>query len=316
MQTLKHQSLGLPSLADGARVSFLTVDFSKPLFNLDLEQYEELSSKTTTVVHNAWTVNFNMSLSSFKPQLDGLFNLLVFVRECSRPSKMLYVSSISSTMSFRSDDGTTPEKHIATDFAPAPNGYAESKYVAEQIIASAAPKLMPQHSLAFARVGQIAGPAKEHGKWNTAEWFPSLIRSSINIGAIPNSLGSTFNSIDWVPIDLLAQIMVELALIRGHSTESIGSQISVYHPLNPRLTTWTALRDSILSELGSQAKKPIEVVSLRAWVAKVRKEAEMILNGDEKHDVDVGAILNRVPAARLLGFFEDLVISTCAPSPH
>ena len=310
-QIKKNQLLGLQSPPSNKRVSFLTVDLSQKFFNLTKSQYDELESKATLVIHNAWTVNFNLFLSSFKPQLDNLTNLLVFANKSAKSARFFYISSISSVISYCSTDGKTPEKPVTADTAPGPNGYSQSKYIAEQIIDYAAQAVRSSPSFAFARVGQIAGAANYSGIWNKAEWFPSMIISSVQIDAIPDSLGSTFDRIDWVPIDLLADILVELALRRGQSAASFTDpetqHADVYHPLNPHTTTWTALRGIVLDELSSHITKPIEIVPLRVWVAKVRKEAESMVDSGE--NVNLEAALRRNPAAKLIDFFEDLASS-------
>ncbi len=314
IQIEKNRRLGLQYPSSNNRISFLTVDLSQNLFNLTKAQYGEIISTATLVVHNAWSVNFNLPLSSFRPQLDNLVNLLTFAKDSAKPARLFYMSSISSVMSYRSKSGKTPEKTVTADSAPGPNGYAESKYVAEQIIDYAAQKMSSGASLAFARVGQIAGAADHSGMWNKNEWFPSMIVSSVHIGAIPDSLGPTFDWVDWVPIDILAVILVELALEGGQSTGSSTDfemhHADVYHPLSPHTTTWTALRAIVLDELSSKMKKPMEVVPLCLWIAKVRKEAEyMVDSGDNADNVDLEAALRNNPAAKLLDFFKDLMAS-------
>ena len=310
-QIEKNRLLGLQHPPSNKRISFLTVDLSQKFFNLTKSQYDELKSKTTIVIHNAWTVNFNLVLSSFKPQLENLTNLLAFACESAKPARFFYISSISSVISYCSKDGKTPEKPVTSDTAPGPNGYSQSKYVAEQIIDHAAQTVTSGPSFAFARVGQIAGAASHSGIWNKAEWFPSMIVSSVQIGAIPDSIGSTFDRIDWVPIDLLADILVELALERGQSAACLPASemqhADVYHPLNPHAASWTVLRAIVLDELTSQMKKPIEIVPLRVWIAKVRKEAESTVDNGE--NVDLEAALRRNPAAKLIDFYEDLASS-------
>ncbi|KAK3174025.1 putative NRPS-like protein biosynthetic cluster [Lepraria neglecta] len=310
-QIKKNRLLGLQNPPSDKRVSFLKVDLSQDLFHLTKSQYDELASKTTLVIHNAWTVNFNLSLSFFKPQLNNLVNLLAFANNSAKSARFFYISSISSVISYCSESGKTPEKPVTADSAPGPNGYSQSKYVAEHIIDYATQTVPSGFSLAFARVGQIAGATNHSGIWNKDEWFPSMIISSVQIGAIPESLGSTFDQIDWVPIDLLTDILVELALTRGQSTASYNGHgthhANVYHPLNSHKITWTELRATVLRELISHTKKPMEVIPLGTWIAKVRNDVESVVDRSENaNDANLEAALRNNPAARLLDFFEHL----------
>ena len=314
VQIRKNRLLGLQNPPSNHRVSFLKVDLSRKKFNLTEAQYKDLESKATLMIHNAWTVNFNLPLSSFQPQLDSLVNLLELANNSARAARFFYISSISSVISYRSTSGKTLEKPVTADTAPGPNGYSESKYVAEQIIDHAAQTVPSGPRVAFIRVGQIAGAANHSGLWNKDEWFPSMIISSVQIGALPDSLGPTFDRIDWIPIDLLADILIELALKRGQSAASCTTpethHADVYHPLNSHTTTWTELRAIVVHELSSQTKRPMETLPLRTWIAKVRNKAESTANSSENADnVDLEVALQSNPAAKLLDFFEGLVAS-------
>lgn len=60
-------------------------------------------------------------------------------------------------------------------------GYSESKWVAEEILASTTCQTrLPTISI---RLGQVAGSGS--GAWNVQEWVPSLIKSSLSLGRIP-----------------------------------------------------------------------------------------------------------------------------------
>ncbi|KAL6717631.1 hypothetical protein ACLMJK_005546 [Lecanora helva] len=313
-QMAQSRSLGLQYPSDEQRVSFMRADLSQPLFNLAKAQYDELTSRVTLVIHNAWTVNWNLPLPFFRPQLDGIVNLLTFANQCESPIRLFYVSSISSVMSYRSGCGNTPEIPIATDFTPGANGYGESKYVAEQILEYAASKKSAGIDLAFARVGQVAGAANHSGVWNKNEWFPSLVVSSANLGAIPESLGSAFAFIDWIPIDLLANVLVELALNKSQSMADLTSfetqHAEVFHPANVQTITWAKLRDTITKELEARTQKPVEIVPLRTWINMVCKAAETIAsNSDQIDTISLDTALRKIPAAKLLPFFENLVES-------
>jgi thioester reductase-like protein len=76
-------------------------------------------------------------------------------------------------------------------------GYAESKWVTEQILEVAAQTtgLKP----VIVRPGQLSGGPG--GAWKTSEWFPTLLRSSQLLGHLPAIPGvSTFeiNGGRWI----------------------------------------------------------------------------------------------------------------------
>ncbi|KAF7956004.1 hypothetical protein EAE96_004925 [Botrytis aclada] len=255
-KTLRDSRSQSADTAD-ARVTFFTTDLSKPQLGLRLEDYSNLL-QATRIIHNAWPVNFNLSLSSFRPSIEGLINLIALAVS-SAGGKLFFVSSISSVMGYKTSSGATPEDiiHASTDpneSIVGPNGYAESKYISELLISYASDKFSSHgHKFSLARVGQIAGPVRAQGMWNKTEWFPSLILSSIHVGCIPSSLGSSLGRIDWVPVDLLADIIADLAL--ANSLQSGGRSVQVFHPLNPNPKTWEDIREELVMHLCSISGK-------------------------------------------------------------
>lgn len=60
-------------------------------------------------------------------------------------------------------------------------GYTESKWVSEAIL-EVARSQFGLHTV-IVRVGQITGGV--NGSWNTAEWMPSMVRSSLHLKCFP-----------------------------------------------------------------------------------------------------------------------------------
>ncbi len=75
-----------------------------------------------------------------------------------------------------------PEKPVVPSSAIG-GGYSESKWVCEEILSVAATKtaLRP----VVVRVGQLSG-VSTNGFWNPKEWVPSLFKSSVHIGCLPD----------------------------------------------------------------------------------------------------------------------------------
>ena len=324
LQTKRNQARGLSTRLSPNRITFLTADLSKTHLGLESETYNKLLDVATLVIHNAWPVNFNLSLSSFRPQLAGLVNLIEFTSIASTSPHMLFISSISSVLSYRNNSLQTLEEVIFDDHAPGPNGYSESKYVSERLLDHAARRL--SINLSFARVGQVAGAVGYAGLWNKAEWLPSLVISSVHLGAIPDSLGPILDRIDWVPIDLLAEVLVELVLSENPEPRQIGSQDTltqannppnqarVFHPLNPHPTNWETIKPIITNALFSSAGKQLESVSPDIWLSKIRQEIESTAGSAHKlQDGDLDAFLRVNPAVKLLAFFEEMLPARTGP---
>ncbi|KAJ8067956.1 hypothetical protein OCU04_003538 [Sclerotinia nivalis] len=294
-----------------SRVTFLTTDLSKPYLGLQSEDYSKLL-QATRIIHNAWPVNFNLSLASFRPSIEGLLNLMTLAVS-STGGKLFFISSISSVMGYKTASSSTPEKIILPSTNPnkpivGPNGYAESKFLSEILISYASDKFSSHgYEFSLARVGQIAGPVKNKGIWNKTEWFPSLVLSSIHIGCIPSSLGSSLGKIDWVPVDLLADIITELTL-RKNPHAGQENTVQVFHPLNPHPKTWEAIKGELVEDLSTISGKPIEIVPLDVWIAKVKQDIEIKAGvGTTLKEGELDGILERNPAVKLLEFYEDVL---------
>ncbi|KAL2821419.1 hypothetical protein BDW59DRAFT_109738 [Aspergillus cavernicola] len=298
LQAARNQQRDLVYEIPSENVTYLTVDLTKNHFNLDATVYNTLLNKTTRVIHNAWPVNFNLSLRSFQPSLDGLLNLISFTTQAKLAPSLLFLSSISAITSYHTlseTSGPVPEEVITNPACTAAMGYGESKYLGERILNYASTKF-PSSAFGICRIGQIAGTAKDPRGWNRSEWLPSLIISSRYLKALPDSLGgSQFDIIDWVPIDELAPIVVEL------SASLVGtSSVQIFHCTNPRPISWASLLPVIAEEIGqpgSTTRDPSTAVTvpLTTWLQKLRDSIALELKAEQN------------PAAKLADFYEQLL---------
>ncbi|KAJ0426802.1 acetyl-CoA synthetase-like protein [Aspergillus carlsbadensis] len=294
---------------DLSRVTFSTADLSQPDFGLRPDVLDTLQQSATLIIHNAWAVNFNLSLPSFRPNLDSVVNLVNFSAQAPKAPHLFFISSISSTMGHRATNGLTPEAVIRTT-APAPNGYADSKYLAELLLDQAVKQGTLSHA-SFARVGQVAGSLRSRGLWNKAEWFPSLVISSLHVGALPDTLGPAMDRVDWMPIDLLADVLVGLALGgRGTGSDSGSGEVNVYHPVNIHPLSWEAIRPMAVDPLSKTAGKTVEIVSSHEWLKRVREDVERTGSAPGLSEGELQSVLAKNPAAKLLEFFSAIMSET------
>ena len=292
-QARSSASRGLTSQWDSQQVTFLTSDFSKDNLGLSQAMFSEIRDRATVIVHNAWQVNFNISLASYEHgHVSGVRNFIDLSAQSTHRAKIFFISSIAGVMAWpHHHTGPVPEEIIDDFTVPQQMGYAESKYISERLlgIASAECKI----PISICRVGQIAGPVHgSKGMWNKQEWLPSLILSSKHLGVIPESLGG-MQDIDWIPMDLLSTIISELAI----KPSSPSKLACVYHTINPSVTTWTALLPHVQAELGPE----VTPVPFAEWVKRLRTTAASAL------DFSVN------PALKLLDYFEGLLDSESAP---
>ena len=317
LQRKRNLHRQLPTDLCTHRLTFYTCDLSSSHLGIPADAYQKLVDSNLTVIHYAWPVKFNLSIDAFKPQLDSVVSLIGLVSQSKPASRLFFISSISSVMSSKSPESNIPETIIEMKSTPHPNGYAESKYISELLLQHASQRFPIDCSLA--RVGQPAGAAQGFGAWNPAEWFPSLVISSRHIGALPSSLGIFFDDMNWIPIDLAAEVIVDIALARKPSNshyndsdiEAHPSRPKVYHLTNPRSAHWSSMQSTVAKTIAHFTSKPPQIVDPSTWTAKVRDSLETAMSDDkagpQKKGLDEALQTN--PAAKLLDFYTEAMRS-------
>ncbi|KAH8887300.1 putative NRPS-like enzyme [Thozetella sp. PMI_491] len=171
-------------------------DLSQPLLGLSSTTYEKLRQQTTGIVHAAWPVNFNLSLSSFIPHLQGTQNLLQLSLDVpfNTSARVLFASSISTAFQAPKSAKVAEAPAPSLSYA-APTGYAKSKLVGEKISEAAG---RAGGDIAIARIGQITGDTV-NGIWNDTEAVPLMIRSAVELGSLP-TLDNKNGKCEWIPV--------------------------------------------------------------------------------------------------------------------
>lgn len=314
----------LPKAGLNTRTEFIQCNLSQPYLGLPPFFYHKLLERVTHVVHNAWQVDFNLSLESFvNVHVRGVRQLVDFSARSRKGAFIFFISSIGTVANWNGKNRGPVTEEIHKDWQlPQALGYAEAKTISEVILDEAS--RVAGVPSAVCRVGQIAGPTSLDGMWSKQEWLPTLIASSKYMKQIPSSLGP-MNTIDWIPVDLLGQIIVEL-LSKSHPgqvdatggcdheyeapNETTGwskglmghtcrkpAGARVFHTINPETTTWKALLPAVLHSLGSDVK----IVSLDEWIDALASSTSL-----------EGASSN--PGLKLLDFFEGLKFSPDMPT--
>jgi thioester reductase-like protein len=239
------ESLKLRGLLSGfalplERVESFSADLTKPGFGLDPRRLAGVN----LVIHNAWSVNFNMGVASFETQIQGARNMIDFSFQSN--ARYFFVSSVSSAV--RSGDVIT-ESHTDRLTDAQEMGYSRSKLVSERLCRLAREAGLDARVL---RIGQIVGDTRL-GQWNDTEAIPLMIRSAVTLGALP----ALPDTLTWLPIDVVARIIVELC----HSAEPRD----VYNLVNPRSFNWT--RD--LLPMLRAAGLAFEQVTAEEWLERL-----------------------------------------------
>lgn len=285
-------------LGDNDRVTFLKADLQAPSLGLEGPAYGDLCSKVNLIIHAAWPVNFNFALLAFRPHLAGLVNVLALAAatvasQNGQSCRFIFISSIAAVQRYQS--GAIPEEVLSDFDVSAPLGYGRSKLLAELLVDAAAQKLGESVLTTIIRVGQVSGAVRSPGLWRSHEWFPSMVLSSLHFGQVPDSLGWYFDNIDFLPVDVLGSILIELA--RSTKAGEVGKRQAgtlVYNLRNPHPVPWHKLLTAVTHAPGGQLK----VVSPATWLDTLRVSAQELENKD--------VLMSTNPAVKLNDFFEKL----------
>ncbi|KAI3319915.1 acetyl-CoA synthetase-like protein [Xylariaceae sp. AK1471] len=291
-QRAAFKTKGLTEIWPAKKVQFLTADLSKPDFGLGQGKYDVLLKGVTKIIHNQWPVNFNLDLSSFEPHIRGVRHLVDFAKKSRHGSAIFYISSVGSITKWDSDS-PVPEKPIHDLSVAGTQGYSLSKLMAEMVLEQAVKVSGVDASIC--RVGQIAGPVTtgEKGEWNKQEWFPTIVESSKYLKMLPANLG-TLDRIEWVPVDLLAEIVVELAGVgakKPQYEELAEDELKVYHAVNPKLGYWQVIAPTILKKMPEGTRS----VPWNEWVQALKTAGRT-------------ATARELPGLKLLEFYEGLIM--------
>ncbi|KAK4496129.1 hypothetical protein PRZ48_012108 [Zasmidium cellare] len=258
------------------KTTFLLADFTNPRLGLEVAVYRHLLEKTTDTIHNAWQVDFNVSLEHLaKTHIVGVRELIHLSASSKHNAHIFFISSVGAVSNWKpcpedKSSAGVPETIIHDWTVAGSVGYSQSKLISERLLAHATTECNIPTTIC--RVGQIGGPSTGPGCWPKQEWFPSLLLSSKHVGALPTSLSAAQDVIDWTPVNDIAAIISELL----HARDS-----AVYHIVNPRTTTWSHLLPHLETRLG------VGNVPLSRWI-------ELVETGEADQN----------PAFKLLDFFK------------
>jgi acyl-CoA synthetase (AMP-forming)/AMP-acid ligase II/nucleoside-diphosphate-sugar epimerase len=190
------QSKGINATSEVlTKLEVVEIDIREANFGLSSEQYAQLSSCVTHILHAAWPMDFQRNLSSFNSQFELLRSLLQLAIDIhnSRPivrPRLLFISSIAVVGQYHAVNNTRIVPEVSMPDARTVNqfGYGKAKFICEKMLEAATATQGEAMEVAIVRVGQMSG-SRDSGYWNSKEHFPSLVRLSQKIGALPKIRG-------------------------------------------------------------------------------------------------------------------------------
>ncbi|KAH6903056.1 male sterility protein-domain-containing protein [Coprinopsis sp. MPI-PUGE-AT-0042] len=270
------------------KYELLEGDLSKENFGLAEEQFLEMASSVTIIVHNAWPVNLNMALKSFTPVIKGMSNLLSFAMASPLKPAFLFSSTFTTLQSAPASGIPYKEAPIPPQWATL-TGYMRSKWVVEQLMAQAT-KSTGLRTLSV-RVGQLCGG--DNGSWRAEEWFPSMILTGASLGMIPTNE----SAVNWMILSTAAKAYADFIKTSG----SIAGH-QVVHLIHPRPVILRDIAQVIAQELD------IPLVPLAEWF----KVLHTRMDGPGE---DLKKLAKTCPLIRVISFVEPAMMCGTTTAP-
>lgn len=255
--------------------------------------YSRILNTVTTIIHNAWPVNFNLSFQSFEAQAIRPTHHLISLalRSNLRPKPTFtFVSSVSTVLN--APDPEVLEKPYPWE-SVGPMGYGQSKWVAEQILAAAAADGLG--SARVARLGQVVGDTRL-GRWKASEAYPAVAQSALTVGALPlieaaAGDGVVHDEHFWLPVDVVGAAIADVALCDDgdeQRDDNLSGPVSYFNVSSAVPMRWNSEFTPTVKEALAQYGISCELVPQREWLRRL-----------EESDPDV----TRNPPRKLLDFF-------------
>jgi thioester reductase-like protein len=254
-QRLKHnlESYQLWDDSFAERILPILGDLGQPKLGLSTDEFNRLAEQVDMIYHNGAMVNFVYPYQAHKAaNVLGTQEVLRLASQ-AKLKPVHFVSTLSILYSGGKKNGHVFSEDINLDQVGAPfGGYAQSKWVAENLVQEAGERGIPY---AIYRPGLVSGHSVS-GAWNTDNLISSMTRACVLLGSVPN-LDVIVNI---VPVDFVSGAIVHLS----RDSKNLGK---VYHLDNPEPLHFAKLADW-MAEQGFDARK----VTFDEWRAELFKQ--------------------------------------------
>jgi amino acid adenylation domain-containing protein/thioester reductase-like protein/non-ribosomal peptide synthase protein (TIGR01720 family) len=246
------EGFGLWKPAYDARIHGVLGNLAEKRLGLAPETFEALARRVDVIYHCGAAVNFLYPYRALKPA--NVLGTEEILRLATRDHlvPVHFVSTLSVLEN--SDDPRIFEDAELDRFGDPDGGYAQSKWVAEGLVAEARTRGVP---VAVYRPGRIIGDSTT-GAWNPADEAYRLAGGVLALGYIPDVPGDIF--VDATPVDYVSRAIVHLSL----QDESIGRAFHLYNPSPARV-------GDVLESVRTLGY-PLDAVPAEHWLTEARRQ--------------------------------------------
>ena len=220
-QNLETQEMWHPAME--ARIVPVLGDLSQSRLGLSDADFSILTHQIDAIYHNGAWVNFTYPYSALKQTNVLATEEVLRIASLVKVKPVHFVSTISTCFSDAYKGGVVSENEALRSPAGLPMGYAQGKWVSEQLLMEAQKRGIPT---CIYRPGRIMGHSAT-GYSNTHDLICRMLKQVVQMGHAPDLAGS----VDMTPVDFVSQTLVRISLQEA----SLGK---VFHLINPKLVRW------------------------------------------------------------------------------
>jgi amino acid adenylation domain-containing protein/thioester reductase-like protein len=248
LTTAQKYQISLASYS--TRIKAITGDLAEPGLGLAKPVYTKLAKKIDSIYHNGALVNFVYPYQKLKDaNVNGTKEVLKFAT--TKTTKPIhYVSTISVFDALHYQDKKILENHILKEAKKLYGGYAQSKWVAEQLMLSAKKQGMP---ICIYRPGRIGGDSKT-GVSHTNDFWSKFVKGIVQLQKAPD----LDIEVEMSSVDSVSKSMVYI------STQPQAWRKKAFHLTNPVTITLKYLL-TWMHDFGYQ----ITVMPYQDWVKEL-----------------------------------------------
>lgn len=244
---LASYSLWTPEAAE--RIIPVIGSLSQPRLGWSEQEFLALAEKIEVIYHSGAEVNFVYPYHTLKnTNVLGTQEILRLAC-CGRAKTVQYISTLSVFSPEASTGPITEEESLHEHAQFLQEGYSQSKWVAERLVALARDRGLPVN---IYRPGRIGGDSQT-GCCNTDDFFWLMLKGCIQLGYAPAVEGLEY----MAPVDYVSKAIVYLSRQRGLSERN-------FHLSHPQPVKLEDLF-SLLHNLGY----PLQLVSYQQWLEKL-----------------------------------------------
>jgi thioester reductase-like protein len=221
-RTLEQQQLWSDKFAP--RIRTLVGDMSEPRLGLSQADFVSLGREVGLIYHCAAQINLLFPYRALRSVNVKATHEMLRLAAIAPPKSFHHISTLAvfgRTIWHRAAE--IPEAFRVQNSPEGASGYAESKWVAEQLVNTAADRGL---FVSIYRPGLIAGHSAT-GVCNIRDGYSLILRTCIQLGVAPES----YDDVYMTPVDIVSRTIVDLS--RGRYADG-----RAFHIINPSPVLW------------------------------------------------------------------------------